>query len=132
MHPHARRQFVDIARHKAVFDKLVELDAPCFALKTDRAPFDDPDAAMAVKLLVDRERLVVVNRPPESHFTDVLSKGTVTNRTLAGLLRQGGVFLDADHMYDESAPRLDAAMSALLSRRRERQRSEGALDWADW
>ncbi|MBV7672661.1 ABC transporter substrate-binding protein [Streptomyces halstedii] len=31
-----------------------------FALKTDRPPFDDPDAAMAVKLLVDRERLVDV------------------------------------------------------------------------
>ncbi|MEU6608324.1 ABC transporter substrate-binding protein [Streptomyces shenzhenensis] len=31
-----------------------------FALKTDRPPFDDPDAAMAVKLLVDRERLVEV------------------------------------------------------------------------
>ncbi|WP_405896494.1 ABC transporter substrate-binding protein [Streptomyces sp. NBC_00727] len=31
-----------------------------FALKTDRAPFDDPDAAMAVKLLVDRKRLVEV------------------------------------------------------------------------
>uniref|UniRef100_A0AAU3GMD3 ABC transporter substrate-binding protein n=1 Tax=Streptomyces sp. NBC_01401 TaxID=2903854 RepID=A0AAU3GMD3_9ACTN len=31
-----------------------------FALKTDRAPFDDPDAAMAVKLLVDRKQLVDV------------------------------------------------------------------------
>ncbi|MFC8564740.1 ABC transporter substrate-binding protein [Streptomyces sp. NPDC057245] len=130
-----------------------------FALKTDRAPFDDPDAAMAVKLFVDRERLVdvvcagraeigndlfgkgytyypdgleqreqdvaearrllkrtglynkkvtfytstaadgfaqaahlfteqageaglkveIVNGPPESYFTDALSKGTVTN-----------------------------------------------------
>lgn len=130
-----------------------------FTLKTDRAPFDDPDAAMAVKLLVDRKRLVevvcagraeigndlygkgftyypdgleqrerdvaqarrllrrtglynkkvsfytstaadgfaqaahlfteqageaglrveIVNGPPESYFTDVLSKGTVTN-----------------------------------------------------
>ncbi|MEW2134679.1 ABC transporter substrate-binding protein [Streptomyces sp. NPDC005435] len=130
-----------------------------FALKTDRPPFDDPDAAMAVKLLVDRKRLVevvcsgraeigndvygkgytyypegleqrerdvaearrllkrtglfnkkvtfytstaadgfaqaahlfveqageaglrveVVNGPPESYFTDVLSKGTITN-----------------------------------------------------
>ena len=28
------------------------------ALKTDRPPFDDPDAAMAMKLLADRERLV--------------------------------------------------------------------------
>ncbi|MEU1942020.1 ABC transporter substrate-binding protein [Streptomyces sp. NPDC059474] len=31
-----------------------------FALKTDRPPFDDPDAAMAIKLLVDRKRLVDV------------------------------------------------------------------------
>ncbi|RLL66663.1 ABC transporter substrate-binding protein [Streptomyces sp. Z26] len=31
-----------------------------FALKTDRPPFDDPRAALAVKLLVDRERLVEV------------------------------------------------------------------------
>ncbi|WP_263171776.1 ABC transporter substrate-binding protein [Streptomyces sp. SCSIO ZS0520] len=30
------------------------------ALKTDRPPFDDPDAAMALKLLADRERLVEV------------------------------------------------------------------------
>lgn len=29
-----------------------------FALKTDRPPFDDPEAAMAMKLLADRERLV--------------------------------------------------------------------------
>ena len=27
MDPHAQRQFVDIARHKAVFNKLVDLDA---------------------------------------------------------------------------------------------------------
>ncbi|MEW2134683.1 class I SAM-dependent methyltransferase [Streptomyces sp. NPDC005435] len=52
--------------------------------------------------------------------------------TLAGLLREGGVFLNADHMYDESAPRLNAAMNALLTRRQARQRGEGALDWADW
>ena len=31
-----------------------------FALKTDRPPFDDPDATLAVKLLVDRERLMEV------------------------------------------------------------------------
>ncbi|MEU6608328.1 class I SAM-dependent methyltransferase [Streptomyces shenzhenensis] len=52
--------------------------------------------------------------------------------TLAGLLREGGVFLNADHMYDESAPRITAALSALLTERQERQRREGALDWADW
>ncbi|MEU4898264.1 class I SAM-dependent methyltransferase [Streptomyces sp. NPDC044780] len=52
--------------------------------------------------------------------------------TLAGLLREGGVFLNADHMSDESAPRLNAAMNALLTQRQEGQRREGALDWADW
>ncbi|MCC4317359.1 class I SAM-dependent methyltransferase [Streptomyces malaysiensis] len=52
--------------------------------------------------------------------------------TLAGLLREGGVFLNADHMYDESAPRLNAAMNALLTKGQARQRREGALDWADW
>ncbi|GAA2940511.1 MULTISPECIES: ABC transporter substrate-binding protein [Streptomyces] len=31
-----------------------------FVLKTDRPPFDDPDAAMAIKLLVDRRQLVDV------------------------------------------------------------------------
>lgn len=31
-----------------------------FVMKTDRPPFDDPDAAMAVKLLADRDRLVQV------------------------------------------------------------------------
>lgn len=52
--------------------------------------------------------------------------------TLAGLLREGGVFLNADHMEDESAPRLNAAMHALLTARQEGQRREGALDWSDW
>ncbi|MCD9586659.1 trans-aconitate 2-methyltransferase [Streptomyces sp. 8ZJF_21] len=52
--------------------------------------------------------------------------------TLARLLREGGVFLNADHMYDESAPRLNAAMNALLTKGQARQRREGALDWADW
>ncbi|MEU1942016.1 class I SAM-dependent methyltransferase [Streptomyces sp. NPDC020125] len=51
---------------------------------------------------------------------------------LAGLLREGGVFLNADHMRDESAPRLNAALHTLHSERQERQRRQGALDWADW
>ncbi|GAA0698258.1 ABC transporter substrate-binding protein [Streptomyces malaysiensis subsp. malaysiensis] len=47
-----------------------------FALKTDRAPFDDPDAAMAVKLLVDRERLVEVVCAGRAEIgNDVYGKG---------------------------------------------------------
>lgn len=52
--------------------------------------------------------------------------------TLAGVVREGGVFLNADHMHDESAPRLNGALHALYAQRRQEQRGRGALDWADW
>ncbi|WP_399894642.1 class I SAM-dependent methyltransferase [Streptomyces sp. BBFR51] len=52
--------------------------------------------------------------------------------TLAGVVREGGVFLNADHMTDESAPALNAALHTLHTARQERQRRQGALDWADW
>ncbi|MZD08864.1 methyltransferase domain-containing protein [Streptomyces sp. SID5785] len=52
--------------------------------------------------------------------------------TLAGLLREGGVFLNADHMADESAPRINAALRALYTSRQEQERDAGALDWAAW
>ncbi|WP_019546279.1 class I SAM-dependent methyltransferase [Streptomyces sulphureus] len=51
---------------------------------------------------------------------------------LPGLLRDGGVFLNADHMRDESAPRLNAALDAFDEQRKERARSAGAQDWAAW
>ena len=51
---------------------------------------------------------------------------------LAGVLREGGVFLNADHMEDGSAPRVNAALQALHARRREEQRRQGASDWVDW
>ncbi|NEB76040.1 class I SAM-dependent methyltransferase [Streptomyces sp. SID14478] len=52
--------------------------------------------------------------------------------TLAGLLREGGVFLNADHMKDESAPRINAALHTLHTERQRQQREKGSLDWADW
>ncbi|MFJ8825378.1 class I SAM-dependent methyltransferase [Streptomyces sp. NPDC102467] len=52
--------------------------------------------------------------------------------TLAGLLREGGVFLNADHMKDESAPRINAALQALHTDRQTHQRGQGSLDWAGW
>ncbi|MFJ3144613.1 class I SAM-dependent methyltransferase [Streptomyces halstedii] len=51
---------------------------------------------------------------------------------LAGLLREGGVFLNADHMEDGSAPRINAALGALHARRQEERRRQGASDWVDW
>ncbi|MEU8706596.1 class I SAM-dependent methyltransferase [Streptomyces sp. NPDC048565] len=52
--------------------------------------------------------------------------------SLAGVLREGGVFLNADHMRDESAPRINAALASLHAVRQERARGQGAVDWADW
>lgn len=47
-----------------------------FALKTDRPPFDDPDATMAVKLLVDRRRLVEVVSGNRARLgNDIYGKG---------------------------------------------------------
>ncbi|GGV75682.1 MULTISPECIES: class I SAM-dependent methyltransferase [Streptomyces] len=51
---------------------------------------------------------------------------------IADLVREGGVFLNADHMTDETTPRINEAERALRHARRERARQEGALDWADW
>ncbi|MGP3986641.1 class I SAM-dependent methyltransferase [Streptomyces sp. 3N207] len=51
---------------------------------------------------------------------------------IAGLVREGGVFMNADHMPDESTPRINAAVHVFDEDRRKRQRDEGALDWAGW
>ncbi|GHJ41247.1 trans-aconitate 2-methyltransferase [Streptomyces sp. TS71-3] len=51
---------------------------------------------------------------------------------LAGVLREGGVFLNADHMTDESAPRINAAVKAFHEARMARERDAGAQDWAAW
>ncbi|WP_420035509.1 class I SAM-dependent methyltransferase [Streptomyces sp. cg28] len=51
---------------------------------------------------------------------------------LAPLVRDGGVFMNADHMIDESTPRINAAERALRHARMERARGGGAVDWVDW
>ena len=48
------------------------------------------------------------------------------------MLRDGGVFLNADHMRDDEAPRLNAALERYHRARRERERAAGAEDWRDW
>ncbi|GAA4901041.1 class I SAM-dependent methyltransferase [Streptomyces coeruleoprunus] len=51
---------------------------------------------------------------------------------LAGLVREGGVLMNADHMRDESTPRINAAERAHRHAAMDRARADGALDWAEW
>ncbi|CAM5407122.1 class I SAM-dependent methyltransferase [Streptomyces abikoensis] len=51
---------------------------------------------------------------------------------LAGLVRDGGVFLNADHMPDPVTPRINEAERALRHARMERAKAAGALDWRAW
>ncbi|MGW1891185.1 class I SAM-dependent methyltransferase [Streptomyces sp. NPDC002004] len=51
---------------------------------------------------------------------------------IAGLVREGGVFMNADHMPDEGTPRINAADRTRRHTRMDRAKAAGALDWADW
>ncbi|MGW0628284.1 class I SAM-dependent methyltransferase [Streptomyces sp. NPDC002758] len=51
---------------------------------------------------------------------------------VAGLVRDGGVFMNADHMIDDTTPRINAAERAQRHARMDQAKRDGALDWADW
>ncbi|MFJ9901602.1 class I SAM-dependent methyltransferase [Streptomyces sp. NPDC101152] len=51
---------------------------------------------------------------------------------IAELVRYGGVFMNADHMPDDTTPRINAAEAAHSRARMERAMRDGALDWAEW
>ncbi|GHA33811.1 methyltransferase [Streptomyces tauricus] len=51
---------------------------------------------------------------------------------VAGVVREGGVFMNADHMVDESTPLINAADRAQRHERMEAAKAAGALDWASW
>ncbi|MCT9077611.1 class I SAM-dependent methyltransferase [Streptomyces fulvoviolaceus] len=51
---------------------------------------------------------------------------------VAGLVRHGGVFMNADHMIDDSTPRINAAEREQRHAVMERAQQGGALDWAEW
>lgn len=51
---------------------------------------------------------------------------------IAGVVREGGVFMNADHMPEESTPRLNAAVHLFEGTQRERALTQGALDWGSW
>ncbi|GGX91341.1 class I SAM-dependent methyltransferase [Streptomyces hiroshimensis] len=51
---------------------------------------------------------------------------------LAGVVREGGVFLNADHMPDPGTPRINEAERTLRHARMDRAKAAGALDWRAW
>ncbi|MFE9402419.1 class I SAM-dependent methyltransferase [Streptomyces sp. NPDC006530] len=51
---------------------------------------------------------------------------------IAELVRDGGGFMNADHMIDPATPRINAAERAHRHARMDRAQAEGALDWAQW
>ncbi|MEU9153898.1 class I SAM-dependent methyltransferase [Streptomyces sp. NPDC048417] len=51
---------------------------------------------------------------------------------VAELVRDGGVFMNADHMIDDSTPRINAAERAQRHLRMDQAKESGALDWAEW
>ncbi|MEU0966647.1 methyltransferase domain-containing protein [Streptomyces sp. NPDC005917] len=51
---------------------------------------------------------------------------------IAELVRDGGVLMNADHMIDDSTPRINAAERAQRHRRMDQAKESGALDWAEW
>ncbi|MFE6973687.1 class I SAM-dependent methyltransferase [Streptomyces sp. NPDC057682] len=51
---------------------------------------------------------------------------------IGGLVRDGGVFMNADHMIDTGTPRINAAERAHRHAGMDRAKAAGALDWAEW
>ncbi|MEV0220175.1 class I SAM-dependent methyltransferase [Streptomyces sp. NPDC050704] len=51
---------------------------------------------------------------------------------VAELVRDGGVFMNADHMIDEFTPRINAAERAQRHAHMDRAKAAGVLDWSEW
>ncbi|MEC4018680.1 class I SAM-dependent methyltransferase [Streptomyces sp. H27-D2] len=51
---------------------------------------------------------------------------------LPGVLRDGGVFMNADHMPDDGTPRISAAERAFRHARQGRTKAAGVQDWESW
>ncbi|MFE3516905.1 class I SAM-dependent methyltransferase [Streptomyces sp. NPDC059166] len=48
------------------------------------------------------------------------------------VVRDGGVFMNADHMIDTETPRINAAERAHRHAAMDRAKAEGAVDWKEW
>ncbi len=106
----ARGTFADEPRARFVVADLTDPDW------TDRLPHDSYDAVLTATAL---------------HWLRTDALRTLYGQ-LAGVVRPGGVFLNADHMPDPATPRLNDAAHAFARGRQDRERADGAEDWATW
>lgn len=53
-------------------------------------------------------------------------------RTLADVVRPGGVLINADHMPDATTPAINEALDAFDRERREKAAAGGSEDWVGW
>ncbi|WP_322983715.1 class I SAM-dependent methyltransferase [Streptomyces sp. S584] len=51
---------------------------------------------------------------------------------VARVVRDGGVFMNADHMIDTATPRINAAERAHRHAAMDRAKAAGAVDWREW
>ncbi|NLU67198.1 class I SAM-dependent methyltransferase [Streptomyces sp. HNM0574] len=87
----------------------------------------DPD--WPAKLLHRRYDAVLTATALHWMRTDALSR---LYGQLAGVVREGGVFLNADHMPDPVTPRINEAAHAFDKARREREAAAGRQGWVEW
>ncbi|MDT0265632.1 class I SAM-dependent methyltransferase [Streptomyces sp. DSM 44915] len=100
---------------------------------------DEPRATFVRADLTDRDWAEAL---PHDSFDAVLTSTALHWLTeealtglygrLAGLVRPGGVFLNADHMPHEATPRITAAVAAFDEARRAREKAAGRADWPAW
>lgn len=83
---------------------------------TERLPFDSYDAVLTATAL---------------HWLHSEPLAALYGQ-LGQLVRDGGVFMNADRMIDEATPRINAAERAHRHAGMDRARAEGVLDWAEW
>ncbi|MEU1490725.1 class I SAM-dependent methyltransferase [Streptomyces sp. NPDC005776] len=83
---------------------------------TERLPHDSYDAVLTATAL---------------HW---LHSGPLTTLygQIGGLVRDGGVFMNADRMIETDTPRINAAERAHRHAGMDRARADGVLDWAQW
>jgi SAM-dependent methyltransferase len=123
--------------------RAVGVDADPLLLELGRRTLGDMGGRLRL-LAADLRDPAWVERLPQSGPYDAVVSTTalhwLTSGELtavlcaaAGLLRDGGVFVNGDHiMFASGAPRIAAAADGLGSRLAERSAAAGAEDWATW
>ncbi|OON81208.1 class I SAM-dependent methyltransferase [Streptomyces tsukubensis] len=91
------------------------------------ADLKDPD--WTVLLPYDSYDMVLTATALHWLHTDALA---VLYGQLAGVVREGGGFMNADRVVDAATPRINAAERAHRHLGMDRAKGEGVLDWAEW